>query len=944
MIAGKSRPAVECTRDASPRNVGDLHMHQFFPGFSRYAALAVILLGSLVGCNLTAPGGGSPAGGATGGGAGIGGPGGRSGGSTQSNAGNPAGGNTVSPGGATGSEGGINVGGGASGTTSAGGGGGPGGTTVVGGNGGGTIVVGGSGVAGGSLSPGGTIIVGGSGVVGGNKSSGGTTSAGGSSGSSSGGSTVVKMACTAAPAADPKMMPGYPGHSTYLAPATTMATNLSVAERAQQMRGTPSGTSANGNWNDIFRQPDNATRSIKGFTFRDGPRGVNLDAPIQATGTVHGKSTVFPVAVARGAAWDVNLEYQIGQAIGDEMSAAGQTMLLAPTVNLLRHPLWGRAQETYGEDPYLLGRLGTSLVAGVQTYVGACAKHYAANNIENGRASLNSSMDEQTLHEIYTRHFEMIIKDGGVSCIMAAYNSVNGTKCTQNTELLTDILRTGTGNFGFNGFVMSDWWAMPGGNNLVTGPSAAYAAGAINAGLDMELPWSFHYSFIESIVGTTITQAQVTTMATRVLEQKCRFGLMTSTGCGLASKPTQVTGFSGGSITNNGPHVTLAQTAAQESMVLLKNASNTLPIKSTVTKIAVIGVTANYCATLDSSGNATSPGITNCADDVNKGTVNFATGIRVGDVGSSRVNFDSGSAVAPFAGIQKAAGSGVTVTSGTTAASAQGADLVVVVAGLTPYDEGEEYNGSGDRTTLALDGKLNSGTQNKLITDAVALGKPVVVVLEGGSAIDMPWFDSVQAVVMAWYPGMTGGTALGQLLFGKANFSGKLPISWPKQLSDLPTFNGGTTTTMDYYVGYRYYDNKAIVPKFPFGYGMSYTQFTYSNLVVPCSTSSQSAAVNVSVDVTNSGTVAGDEVVFLFTSYPGASASVKRPTKELKGFARVSLAAGAKQTVTIPLRVSDIKFWDGNGPWSYPSSVKVMVGPSSDNLPLSDTFTVTSTP
>jgi beta-glucosidase len=298
--------------------------------------------------------------------------------------------------------------------------------------------------------------------------------------------------------------------------------------------------------------------------------------------------------------------------------------------------------------------------------------------------------------------------------------------------------------------------------------------------------------------------------------------------------------------------------------------------------------------------------------------------------------------VAPLAGIQSAAGSGVTVTSGSTASSAAGADLVVVVAGLTPYDEGEEYNGSGDRTTLALDGKMNSGTQNKLITEVVALGKPVVVVLEGGSAIDMPWLSSVQAVVMAWYPGMKGGTALGQLLFGKANFSGKLPISWPKQLSDLPTFNAGTTTTMDYYVGYRYYDNSGKTPLFAFGKGLSYTQFTYSNLVVPCSTSTQSAVVNVSVDVTNSGTVAGDEVVFLFTSYPGATG--KRPTKELKGFARVTLAAGAKQTVTIPLRVSDIKFWDGNGPWSYPSTVKVMVGPSSDSLPLSDTFTVTSTP
>jgi beta-glucosidase len=649
-----------------------------------------------------------------------------------------------------------------------------------------------------------------------------------------------------------------------------------------------------------------------------------------ATGVSHAKSTVFPVSMARGAAWDVDLEYRIGQALGDEMVAAGQTLLLAPTVNLLRHPLWGRAQETYGEDPFQLGRLGTAIVAGVQNYVPACAKHYAANNIENLRASLNASMDEQTLREIYARHFEMIIKDGGVACIMAAYNKVNGTNCTQNAHLLTDILRT---DFGFNGFVVSDWWAMPGGNNLAQGASATTAAQAINAGLDLEAPWSFQYSTIETIVGSSVQQSLIDTSAKRVLEQKYRFGVDKGTGLQKSS-----VGFSGGSITNNSAHVAIAQEAALKSMVLLKNDNNTLPIKSTVTKIAVVGVSESYCAPLDSNNNPTGPGINNCGDDVNKGTINFATGVRVGDVGSSRVNFDSSQAVGPFAGIQAAAGSGVTVTSGSTAASAQGADFIVVVAGLTPYDEGEEYNGSGDRTSFSLDGKMNSGTQNKLITDVAALGKPMVVVLEGGSVIDMPWLSSVSAVVLAWYPGMVGGTALGQLLFGKANFSGKLPISWPKQLSDLPTFNAGTTTTMDYYVGYRYYDNKSIAPLFPFGYGMSYTKFDYSNLVVPCSDATQTAVVNVSVDVTNSGTVAGDEVVLLFVSYPNTTK--KRPAKELKGFARVSLAAGAKQTVTIPVRVADLKFYDTSG-WSVETgTVKVMVGPSSATLPLSDTFTV----
>jgi len=915
-------------------------MNQSRPGFFPHAALAVILLGSAVGCNLSPPVNNSPTGGSSGGSTGNG-PGGIFGGSTQSHAGTQyTGGNTVSPGGITsaGGQGGVNQGG----ITTVGGSGvmtsGSGGITVGGGNGG-TILVGGATSAGGSNSPGGATVAGGVTTAGGSKSPGGATGAGGSTGSSgSGGSTVAKIACTASLTPDPKMMPGYSAsdHTKFQTQAATTLANLSSQEKAQQMRGTDPGPSTSRNWTDIFRQPDNTAKGIKGFTFRDGPRGVNLDAPIQATNTVHGKSTVFPVSIARGAAWDVNLEYQIGQALGDEMVASSQTMLLAPTVNLLRHPLWGRAQETYGEDPFQLGRLGTAIVAGVQTYVPACVKHYAANNIENLRATKNATMDEQTLREIYARHFEMIIKDGGVACIMAAYNLVNGTNCTQNAHLLNDILRT---DFGFNGFVLSDWWAMPGGNGST--PSATLAAQAITAGMDMELPWNLNYSTIESSIGSSITQAQVDTAVKRILEQKYRFGVDKGTGLKSAT-----TGFSGGSITGNSAHVTLAQTAAQEGMVLLKN-NNALPIKSTFTKVSVVGLTQSYCAPVNSSGVATGPGINNCADDINSGTINFATGIRVGDVGSSRVNFSSSDAVGPFAGIQAAAGSGVTVTSGSTAASAAGADFIVVVAGLTPYDEGEEYNGSGDRTTLALDGKMNSGAQNKLITDVAALGKPMVVVLEGGSVIDMPWLSnlpSVSAVVMAWYPGMKGGAALGQLLFGKANFSGKLPISWPAQLSDLPTFNPGTATPMDYYVGYRYYDNSGKTPLFAFGYGLSYTQFAYSNLVVPCSTSTQSAVANVSVDVTNTGAVAGDEVVFLFVSYPGTTK--KRPAKELKGFARVTLAAGAKQTVQIPVRVADLKYWDStSSKWAIEAStVKVMVGPSSDNLPLSDTFTVTSTP
>jgi len=880
--------------------------------FSRFATLAVILFSaSAVACRPTEQRSGGS------GGSGNGGTGGSGSGNGGSGGGNSNGGASGSGGSNSGGAGGATNNGGSSGS------GGSGGTSSRGGSGGAN---GGAG--------------GGNGGVGGQ----GGTPAGGS-----GGGSVAKSSCGddtyAALPADPKM-PGYPDHSTYQTKAANTVANMSATEMAQQMRGTDPGSTTSRNWNDIFRQMDNTTKGIKGYTFRDGPRGVNLDAPIQASNTSHGSSTVFPVPAARGATFDMDLEFRIGQAMGNEMVAASQTMLLAPTVNILRHPLWGRAQETYGEDSFLLGRMGTASVAGVQQYVGACVKHYAANNIENKRATDNSAMDEQTLREVYSRHFEMIIKDGGVACVMAALNQVNGTNSTQNPHLLNDILR---GDFGFQGFTMSDWWAIPGGN--AGNPSSSLGAEAVAAGLDMELPWNWDFNAIDSS-SSGVTSSQLQTAAKRILEQKYRF--KADLGTGLKSSTAT---FSGGSITN--PNTDLALEAAEKSMVLLKNDKNTLPLASSLSKIAVIGAKLDYWAPVDSSGKTTGPGINNKADDVNGGTIDFANGVRIGDVGSSRVRFDSAKAVSPCLGFQNVLGKDK-VTCSNSASDASGKDAIIVVVGLTPYDEGEEYNGSGDRSTFALDGKPNNagnntGVQNKLVTDAVtaASGKPVIVVLEGGSVIDMPWLSQVSAVIMAWYPGMSGGTAMAELAFGKKNFSGKLPISWPNSLSDLPTFNGGGTTQMDYYIGYRYFDNVSKTPMYPFGYGLSYAKFDYSNLVVPCGTvskptsSTTGGVVNVAVDVTNSGTVDGDEIVMLFASYP--SATKRRSAKELKGFARVSIPAGAKKTVTIPVRVSDLKYWDkdkdsstkDSSGWLIDSGpVKVMVGPNAATLPLSDTFTV----
>jgi beta-glucosidase len=742
------------------------------------------------------------------------------------------------------------------------------------------IITGTAGTGGATGGDGGPVGVGGNSTTG---SAGSGTS--GSAGTSGTAGSSGKMACGSATADPLAYTSGYTADTTIRNMAMSTAMQMTDAEKSQQMSGLPQSGSANYN---VFKQEDNTSRSIRAFYFRDGPRGVNLSANSDNKSDY---STAFPVAIARGAAFDDQLEFQIGQAIGDEMLASGNTMMLAPTVNILRHPAWGRAQETYGEDVFLLGRLGSAFVQGVQQYAAACAKHYAANNIENGRESAVAMMaTEQTLREIYTRHFGMIVQEGGVSSIMASYNQVGvqgGTSAlhaTQSSHLLTDILRNPTGGgYGFQGFVLSDWWAMPNGNQVPYPANSTLqptALQAVQAGLDMELPWRYNYSTLTNLVSTNmLTSTQLVTATARILEQKLRFKVDKTSGQLGLKPPFSVYDTSTASITNNNQtdaaigmsHIALAQKAAEESIVLLKNSNNTLPIKAAMKNIAVVGATVKYTVQSTSSQDMCTSGTggaLNCMLD-------FTSNVRTGDLGSSRVFADPAKSVGPLKGVMAAASAhGATVTGYSQASQAASADFIVVVVGLTPQDEGEEYTGSGDRTSgttttshsvaLGLDPKQNSGVQSGLIAAVAALGKPFAVVLEGGSVIDMSaWYASAPAVVMAWYPGMVGGTALGRILFGDVAPSGKLPITWDATLSHWPPFASDSgTTTMDYYLGYRYFEKNgtALTPSsgsFPFGYGLSYTTFSYGNLQVPCSTVAKDGVVTISVDVTNTGTAPG---------------------------------------------------------------------------------------
>jgi beta-glucosidase len=759
---------------------------------------------------------------------------------------------------------------------------------------------------------------------------------------------VTPMACAGTgpnPNAIDKYSQGYTQSSDILSEVQMALAQMSLADKAAQMRGTAYGAGAGSvQYSDIQRSKDTAL--IRGWRFRDASRGMNLGEDMDGAkpnaghqnGENVGYSTVFPVSMARGAAFDLDLEYAIGEAIGDEMQAAKQTLLLAPCMNVLRHPAWGRAQETYGEDPYEIGRLASAMIVGAQQHIAANAKHFMGYDIENMRAFNDSAMDEQTLREVYGRHFRMAVQDGGVASVMASYNLVNETKSTQNAHSLTDVLRT---DFGFKGFVLSDWWAMPNTSPSVDATTLKMTAvQAVKAGLDVELPWALNYGQLENIVNAQggLTRADIDASVARILEQKFRFNADKLSGAVGIGTPQTV--YQNSQILCNDNHVALSERAALESMVLLQNKNGTLPIPASVHKVAVLGATVPYVTTTGSQNSGS--------------TVNFATDVRTGDLGSSRVFFKPDAGVGPYDGIKATAPAGVTVVAGAspTDPAVADADFFVVIAGLTAQDEGEEYTAAGDRDKgLGLDAKQMDpqyvGIQNKLITDTAALKKPMAVVLEGGAVIDVPWLDSVPALVMAWYPGQVGGRALGKLLWGQVgettyNFGGKLPFTWG-QNGDYETFNSNGTTNFQYYVGYRRFDHNGTTPVFPFGAGLSYTTFQYSNLQLGCSSMTKGAVLPVVVNVTNTGAVAGDEIVMVFVSFPNTNA--RRPLKELKGFARVSLGPGEAKQVTIPVRLSDLDYFKMDSPtartgqWVVESGpVKIMVGSSAANLPLTQTI------
>jgi beta-glucosidase len=655
----------------------------------------------------------------------------------------------------------------------------------------------------------------------------------------------------------------------------------------------------------------------------DGPHGVREDVGPDTWSPANRTDdfvTAMPCGLALAATWNPELAQLEGETIGEEALARGKHIMLGPAVNIMRTPLCGRNFEYFGEDPFLASRIAVGYIRGEQSRdVASCVKHFAANNQEYLRGSVDVEMDERTLREIYLPSFRAAVQEANVWTIMGAYNKFRGQHCCQNDYLLNQILK---GEWGFRGLVVSDW-----------GGAHETREAALN-GLDLEMgterrAYDDYYLARPFRDGVRTNEYPMS-----LLDDKARRNLrvMIATHA-LDGRPA-------GAV-NTKEHQTTARRVAEEAMVLLKNEGNALPLDARKIKsIAVIGENATRPQTHGGQSSEIkafyeiSPlaGILNrVGREVN---VTYAIGYDApaGDARSTRPR--PGSEPLPAAELADRA-----------VAAARAADVVIFIGGLN-HDLGFDCE-SRDRRNM----KLPYG-QDQLLSRIVEANPRTIVVLVSGSPVEMgAWLERAPAVLQAWYSGSEGGNALARILFGDANPSGKLPCTFPKRLEDSPAHaldaypgpNGTVTYAEGLLVGYRWFDTKKIEPLFPFGHGLSYTRFAYSGLKLVPGESTNDPAVKVEFEIANSGSREGTEVAQVYVR--DGHSRLARPLQELKGFKKISLKAGEKQKVSIPLQRSAFAYYDPDrkGWVSEAGEFKVSVGSSSRDLRLENTFTLART-
>ncbi|GAS83694.1 beta-glucosidase family protein [Paenibacillus amylolyticus] len=635
---------------------------------------------------------------------------------------------------------------------------------------------------------------------------------------------------------------------------------------------------------------------IPSIMVTDGPHGLRKqDGSADHLGlTSSVPATCFPSAAGLASSWDKELARQVGVALGEECQAEDVAVLLGPGVNIKRSPLGGRNFEYFSEDPLLSTQMATGHIQGVQSQgVGTSLKHFAVNNQEERRMSIDAVVDERTLREIYLASFEGAVKDGQPWTVMCSYNKVNGTYAGENEWLLTDILKD---EWGHEGLVVSDWGAVN------------ERADALAAGLELEMPTSGgigERKVIDAVESGQLPLDKLDRAVERLL--KLIFNAVDQKQEGATY--------------NKDEHHQLARKVAAESMVLLKNEEGLLPL-GREGEVALIGAFARKPRFQGGGSSHINP--TKVDDIVEEMTQVAGEGVTFSYAPGYRIEADDVDETLMHEAVQ----------------AAQSADTAVVFVGLPDRYESEGY----DRAHLRL-----PDNHIRLIEEIAKVQSRIVVVLSNGSPVEMPWLPQVQAVLEAYLGGQAVGGAIADLLYGEVNPSGKLAETFPAKLSHNPSYLNfpGEGDRVDYregiFVGYRYYDKKELEPLFPFGYGLSYTTFEYADLKVDRTELTDQDEVNVHVRVTNTGDRAGKEIVQLYVS--DVESTVIRPLKELKAFAKVALEPGESEVVSFTLNKRSFAYYNVDmKDWHVETGeFEIQVGSSSRDIHVHTRVNVEST-
>lgn len=651
---------------------------------------------------------------------------------------------------------------------------------------------------------------------------------------------------------------------------------------------------------DTWQSQDFPQYGIPSMMMSDGPHGMRTQQPGKTDHLGINESmpaTCFPTAATVANTWDESLVETMGEALAEEAISMGVHVVLGPGLNIKRSPLCGRNFEYYSEDPYHAGKMAASLVKGIQKYgISACPKHFAANSQELRRMAMNSVVDERTLREIYLTGFEIAVKEGKAKSIMSSYNEVNGVYANENKHLLQEIL---VDEWGFDGYVVSDW-----------GASNDHALG-VKHGSHLEMPGTTKIGqkeVLKGIADGVLTEAELDQRLDELLD------VILTTHDGL-EKSKKAHNIGNTTMTEQGfdveEHLALARKVAERGAVLLKNDGNILPLAEK-TRVAIIGDFAKNPRYQGAGSSLVNPtrepeSILNCIDDSGLQMISYAKGYER----NARTNPQLIEAAVKLV---------------------KDAEVVLIFAGLDEVAEAEGL----DRTHMKM-----PEAQDAVINALAEIHENVIVVLSAGSPVEMPWADKVKAIVHGYLGGQAGASAMLNVLTGKVNPSGRLNETYPVRYEDTPAYSyyPSKERSSEYregpYVGYRYYTTVGKEVRFPFGYGLSYTTFAYSNMVAN--------EHEVRFTVKNTGKRAGAEVPQLYVSLE--SDTVFRPARELKGFARVELEAGEEKEVVIPFDDKTFRFFDTRtNSWEVErGTYRLMIARNANEIELKTDFTITGT-